>query len=114
MEVSSAVMRRRIACEKWKANNRERYLQQKRELSARPAYRAHVREKYHRRQALLREAGILPRKLGRPRMYDGQEALDVKREQGRQAAARYHLKKISQVEEKHESTTCTTTSENPD
>ena len=75
MSVSEKVLKRRAAVERWKADNRDYYLQQKRELSARPEYRARVRARYAAQQAELREAGILPRPLGRPRLYDGEEAL---------------------------------------
>ncbi len=93
--VSEKILRRRAAVERWKVNNREYYLQQKRELSARPEYRARMRARYHEQQAELREAGILPRKLGRPRLYEGEEVLEMKRQSSREAAARYRLKKIS-------------------
>ncbi len=98
--VSSTILKRRHAVERWKANNREYYLQQKRELSARPEYRAKMRERYASQQAELREAGIIPRKLGRPRLYEGEEALEVRRQRGREASARYRLKILSQLEEK--------------
>jgi len=106
--VPEQILKRRAAVERWKLNNREYYLQQKRELSARPEYRARMRARYHEQQAVLREAGILPRKLGRPRLYEGQEALERKRERQREATARYRLKIFSQVQEKDESTSSTT------
>lgn len=74
--------------ERWKANNKDYYLRQKRELSARPEHRAKMRARYHCQQAELREAGILPRPLGRPRLYEGEEALEMKRQRAREAAAR--------------------------
>ena len=112
--VSDKVLKRRAAVEKWKGNNREYYLQQKRELSARPEYRAKIRARYHERQAELREAGILPRKLGRPRLYDGEEALEHKRQRAREASARYRTRQLlSHVEETDESEEIdSTTSEN--
>ena len=111
LAVRNQVLKRRAAVERWKTNNREYYLQQKRELSARPEYRARMRARYHEQQAVLREAGILPRKLGRPRLYEGEEALERKRERQREATARYRMKIFSQVQEKDESTTSETTSE---
>ena len=112
LAVTDQVLKRRAAVERWKAKNREYYLQQKRELSARPEYRVRMRARYHEQQAVLREAGILPRKLGRPRLYEGQEALERKRERQREATARYRMKIFSQVQEKDESTTTSeTTSE---
>ena len=111
LAVTDQVLKRRAAVERWKAKNREYYLQQKRELSARPEYRVRMRARYHEQQAVLREAGILPRKLGRPRLYEGQEALERKRERQREATARYRMKIFSQVQEKDESTTSETTSE---
>ena len=104
MSVMETVLKRRAAVERWKSNNREYYLQQKRDLSARPEYRARMRARYAAHQAELREAGILPRKLGRPRLYEGQEAIDMKRQRAREAAARYRLKLFSLVEENDEST----------
>ena len=98
------VLKRRAAVERWKANNRDYYLQQKRELSARPEYRARMRAKYAEQQQELKDAGILPGKMGRPRLYEGQEAIDMKRQRAREAAARYRLKLFSLVEENDEST----------
>ena len=106
-------MKRRAAVERWKANNRAYYLQQKRDLAARPEYRAHMRARYASQQAELREAGILPRKLGRPRLYEGQEAIEMKRQRTREATERYRLKRFSQLQEKNESEKSdSTTSEN--
>ena len=95
VSVEDAILRRRAASQRWKAKNRERYLKQKRELSARPEYRAKMRAKYAEQQQELKEAGILPRKMDRPRLYEGQEAMDMRRQMSRQATARYMLKKIS-------------------
>ena len=108
--ISENVLKRRAAVERWKANNRDYYLQQKRELSARPEYRAKMRARYASQQAELREAGILPRPLGRPRLYDGQEALERRRERQQEATARYRARQLfSQVEEKDESETSDST-----
>ena len=112
--VSEKVLKRRAAVERWKANNREYYLQQKRDLSARPEHRAKMRARYASQQAELREAGILPLKLGRPLLYEGQEAIDMKRQRAREAAARYRTRQLfSQVEENDESKN-TTECENSD
>ena len=112
LAVTDQVLKRRAAVERWKTNNREYYLQQKRELSARPEYRARMRARYHEQQTVLREAGILPRRLGRPKLYDGPEAIERRRERQREATARYRSKIFSQVQEKDESTTTNeTTSE---
>ena len=113
--VSAEVLKRRAAVERWKANNREYYLKQKRELAARPEYRAKMRASYAQQQRELREAGILPSKMGRPRLYEGEEALERKRETQREATARYHMKILSQAIKKHESTaTSEATSEDSD
>ena len=104
MSVMEALLKKRAAVERWKSNNREYYLQQKRDLSSRPEYRARMRARYAAHQVELREAGILPRKLGRPRLYEGQEAIDIKRQRAREAAARYRSKLFSLAEEKDEST----------
>ena len=99
------VLRRRVACERWKRNNREYYLEQKRRLSSRPDYRAHRRQMYKDRTDELKLLGILPRKRGRPTMFVGPEALDRKRERAREAATRYRARqKLSPVQEKDEST----------
>ena len=79
---------------KWKAKNRDRYLEQKRQLSARPEYRARRRELCRQQVEELKELGILPRPKGRPRLYEegSQEALEARREKGRRASARYRDK----------------------
>ena len=88
------VVKRRAAVERWKAKNREKYLEQKRQLSARPEYKARRRELYRQQVQELKELGILPRPRGRIRLYEegSQEALDARRENGRRASARYHEK----------------------
>ena len=60
----------RAAVERWKAKNRDYYLQQKRQLASRPEYLAHRRAVYQERRQLLKDQGLLP-KRGRPRS-DGQ------------------------------------------
>ena len=103
--VSDKILKRRAAVERWKATNREYYLQQKRDLSARPEYRARMRAKHADQQAELRHLGICPRKLGRPRLYEGQEAIDVRRQRAREATARYRARQLfSHVDENNEST----------
>jgi len=59
--------KKRAACERWKINNRERYLEQKRILAHRPAYLAHRRTKYRQRRDELALTGFLP-KRGRPKI----------------------------------------------
>ena len=104
--VSEKILKRRAAVQRWKANNREYYLQQKRELSARPEYRLKMRQKYAEKQQELKDTGILPRKMGRPRLYPPEEWRNVERERARLASARYRLrKKLSRVQENNESTT---------
>ena len=113
--VSDTILKRRAASQRWKANNREYYLKQKRDLSARPEYRARMREKYAERQQELKDAGILPRKMGRPRLYSGEEWVNVERERARLASSRYRLrKKLSRVQENNESTTNTDPSSQSD
>ncbi len=113
-EVFPGVLKRRIACEKWKKLNRDYYLEQKRRLATRLEYKAHRRAMYRERTDELKLLGILPRKRGRPRMYVGPEALEMKRQRAREAAARYRLRKISQLQEKDESTTSTSSSQESD
>ena len=104
-------MRRRIACEKWKIAHRDYYLEQKRRLATRPEYKAHRRAVYKQRTDELKLLGILPRKRGRPQMYVGPEALEMKRQRAREAAVRYRLKQNSQLEEKDESTSTSSSQE---
>ena len=106
------VLKRRQAVERWKEKNRDRYLEQKRRLAARPEYRAHRREMYRQQMDELREAGIRPRSKGRPRLYEGAEALEMRRERARRASARYRLKHISHSSENDEQSTSTDSSEN--
>ena len=87
--VSRRILKQRQAVERWKANNRGRYLEQKRTLAARPEYKAHRRDMYRVKTDELKLLGILPRKRGRPQMYNGPEALEMKRQRGREASARY-------------------------
>ena len=103
-QASQSVTRSRAACEKWKIAHRDYYLEQKRRLATRPEYKAHRRAVYKQRTDELKLLGILPRKRGRPQMYVGPEALEMKRQRAREAAARYRLKQNSQLEEKDEST----------
>ena len=113
--VSQQILKKRAAVERWKANNREYYLQQKRDLSARPEYRARMRAKYTAEREELKKAGILPRKMGRPRLYDGQEAIDMQMQRAREASARYKARQIiSQGKENDESTTRSNPSEESD
>ena len=86
------VLKRRRAVERWKATHREYYLAQKRQLASRPEYLAHRRAVYAAQQAELREAGILPRPKGRPRLYEGADALERRRERARHNSARYRAK----------------------
>ena len=97
-EVPMTVLKRRRAVERWKASHREYYLTQKRRLASRPEYLAHRREVYAVQQAEPREAGILPRSKGRPRMYEGAEALERRRERARRNSARYRTKFCSNDE----------------
>ena len=104
---------RKSALEKWKENNREYYLAQKRRLAAMPAYKALRRERYRVHVEELTLLGILPRKRGRPTMYEGTEATEMKRQRAREASARYRAKLISQRLEKdeYESETASETSD---
>jgi hypothetical protein len=69
------ILKRRQAVERWKSNNREYYLAQKRYLSSQPEYLAHRRNIYATRQAALREQGVIPKPMGRPRLYDVAEGI---------------------------------------
>ena len=70
---STRVIQKRTACERWKQQNREYYLEQKRRLAARPEYKARRREMYREKVNELTLLGILPRKRGRPTMYSYEE-----------------------------------------
>ena len=106
--------KRRLACELWKAKNRDYYLQQKRDLASRPEYKAHRREMYRQKLEELKLLGILPRTRGRPSMYDHKEALEMKRERARAYAARSRArKKISQLIE-NVNNESTSSSQEPD
>ena len=105
-EATHSVMRRRAACEAWKIRNRDRYLTQKRNLANRPEYKAHRRAMYKQQTDELKLLGLLPRRRGRPQMYVGPEALEMKRQRAREAAARYRARQLfSQRIQKDESTT---------
>ena len=91
-EVPMTVLKRRRAVERWKATHREYYLAQKRQLASRPEYLARRRAMYAAQQAELRSAGILPRPKGRPRLYEGADALERRRERARINSARYREK----------------------
>ncbi len=103
------ILKKRAAVNRWKAANYDRYLLQKRTLAARPDYKAHRREMYREKTEELKLLGILPRRRGRPRLYEGSEAIEMKRQRSREAMVRYRLKKISQLKEKdnHDSTSST-------
>ena len=74
-----------------------------------------MRARYAAERAELKEAGILPRRMGRPRLYDGEEALEMRRQRTRLASARYQAnKKISRLNQNDESTTTEDPSENSD
>ena len=106
-DVPLHVVKRREAVERWKAKNRGRYLEQKRQLSARAEYKARRREMYRLHVEDLTRLGILPRPKGRPRLYEegSQEALEARREKGRRASARYREKnKTSPTPKKDEYT----------
>ncbi len=105
--VPVAVLRRRAACERWKTRNRDYYLEQKRRLASRPEYLQHRREMYRAQVDKLKDLGILPLKQGRPKMYTGPEAIEMKRQRTREAMARYRMReRISLLQENnhHEST----------
>ena len=96
--MSAKILQRRSACERWKQRNREYYLEQKRRLAARPEYKAHRREMYKQRVGELKQLGLLPRKRGRPTMYDPREALEIKRDRARDYAMRSRAaKQISRL-----------------
>ena len=69
---------------------------------------------YKEKTGELKLLGILARKRGRPQLYVGPEALEMKRERARQAAARYRLRQISHLQKKDESTTRSNSGEDSD
>ena len=101
----------KTSVERWKATHREYYLAQKRRLASRPEYKALRRERYRDHVQELTLLGILPRKRGRPTMYEGTEAIEMKRQRAREASSRYRAKIISQRLEKDEYESSETASE---
>ena len=95
---------KQTAMQRWKEKHRDYYLAQKRRLAARPEYKAHRREKYRKKCQELTLLGILPRKRGRPQLYLGEEAVEMRRQRAREASMRYRLKLISLLEEKEDNT----------
>ena len=94
--------KQQTALQMWKEKHREYYLAQKRRLAARPEYKAHRRKMYKAKVDELKLLGILPRKRGRPLMYIGEEALEMRRQKAREASVRYRARLISQRQEKDE------------
>ena len=88
--------KQKTALQMWKEKHREYYLAQKRRLAARPEYKAHRREMYKAKVDELKLLGILPRKRGRPLMYIGEEAKEMRRRKAREASVRYRARLISQ------------------
>ena len=105
---------RKSSLERWKDAHREYYLAQKRRLAGRPEFLAHRREKYRAHVEELTLLGILPRKRGRPAMYDGIEAQEMKRQRAREASARYRARLLSLPTEKDEYESSETASETSD
>ena len=105
---------RKSSLERWKIANREYYLAQKRRLAGRPEFLAHRREKYRAHVEELTLLGILPRKRGRPTLYEAEEATEIKRQRAREASSRYRAKIISQRLEKDEYESSSTASETSD
>ena len=97
MEVEERYKRQRAASERWKKENYEYYLHQKRALSARPSYKAHRRQKYKEKQITLKATeGYVPPVRGRPRIYSPRQAQQRKRETARTwASTRRAKEKIS-------------------
>ena len=93
---------RKSALEKWKEAHREYYLAQKSRLAARPEYKALRRERYKANVEELTLLGILPRKRGRPAMYEGAEATEMRRQRAREASSRYRARLLSLRTEKDE------------
>ena len=104
---------RKSSLERWKIANREYYLAQKRRLAGRPEFLAHRRVKYRAHVEELTLLGTLPRKRGRPTLYEAEEATEMKRQRAREASSRYRAKIISQRLEKdeYESETASETSD---
>jgi hypothetical protein len=102
---------RKTSVERWKEAHREYYLAQKRRLASRPEYKALRRERYRDHVQELTLLGILPRKRGRPTLYEAEEATEMKRQRAREASSRYRAKIISQRLEKDEYESSETASE---
>ena len=111
---STRVIQKRTACERWKQQNREYYLEQKRRLAARPEYKAHRRDMYRQKVDALKELGILPRKRGRPTMYSYEEALEIKRDRARGYATRSRAAQKRSLLIVNDNNTSESSSENSD
>ena len=61
----------KTAMRRWREEHREYYLAHKRQLAARPEYKAHRQEMYRTRVE------------GRPKMYDDDERLEMRRQRAR-------------------------------
>ena len=105
--------KQQTALQRWKETNKEYYLAQKRRLAARPEYKAHRREMYKAHVEELTLLGILPRKRGRPTLYEGTEAIEMRRQKAREASVRYRARLISQRlnKDEYESETASETSD---
>ena len=103
---SMQIVKRRMACERWKVKNYEYYLEQKRMLSSRPEYKAHRREMYKiKRESMMADEDYVAPTRGRPRIYNDQDKLLRKRECARNWAMRSRVRNIIYTKEnnQHES-----------
>ena len=92
---AEARQKRRESAERWKNNNYEYWLLQKRALSCREEYKEHRRNLYKIKMDMLRSSNTyVPPTIGRPRIYSPEEALLRKRASAKNWAATHRSTKI--------------------
>ena len=87
---------------RWRNENLQYYLLQKRALSARDSYKAHRRAKYREKVQRLREVeGYVQPKRGRPALYSPTTALQRRRETSRKWAIAHRSREKLSVMNKY-------------
>ena len=103
MIAEELLLRRRESAERWKLENYQYYLLQKRALSCREEYKALRRERYRKQQEFLRSLeGFVSPTRGRPKLYTPLEALQRKRESAKKWAATHRTSRIFSASEKYQ------------
>ena len=87
------ILRNRQSKERWKLRNWDYYVEQKRELGARPEYRALRRARY-----LAKRGDEPPKPRGRPRLYHGPEAVERVKELSLERVRRWRARRREATE----------------